>query len=221
MTNLQIAHYKTAAAAVDGLDLSTQTILITGCNSGLGLETMRVLASKGACIIALARTRASAVEAMAKVSARGLAVECDLSDFHSVARAAKKVSLNERKIDAIVASAGIVGEKKLVKKTRCRGSVSRELSCTFRSHQLPEQDDKRSHGTSCYSFQRCKHKTGTKGRYSVRRSGWRSNIQRVYLLWAVQACVFALRERIGAQARTSRHCCQLGSSGRSQRDCTQ
>jgi NAD(P)-dependent dehydrogenase (short-subunit alcohol dehydrogenase family) len=116
MKNLQSDIYKTAASAVDGLDLSAQTILITGCNSGLGLETMRVLASKGAFIVALARTQSSAENAMTKVRARGLAVECDLSDLQSVADAVKTIQSMDRKLDAIVASAGIVGTNVLVKK---------------------------------------------------------------------------------------------------------
>jgi NAD(P)-dependent dehydrogenase (short-subunit alcohol dehydrogenase family) len=116
MKNSQTVTYKTAAGAVADLDLSTQTILITGCNSGLGFETMRVLASRGAFVVALARTRSSAQESLVKAGARGLAVECDLSDLKSVATAIKTILSMNRKLDALVASAGIVGTKTLVKK---------------------------------------------------------------------------------------------------------
>jgi NAD(P)-dependent dehydrogenase (short-subunit alcohol dehydrogenase family) len=116
MENSQTAPYRTAAEAVAGLDLSTHTILITGCNSGLGFETMRALASRGAFVVALARTRSLAQESLSKAGARGLAVECDLSDLKSVATAIKTILSTNRKLDAVVASAGIVGAKALVKK---------------------------------------------------------------------------------------------------------
>ena len=38
----------TAEAVTVGLDLTGRTALVTGCNSGLGYETMRVLALRGA-----------------------------------------------------------------------------------------------------------------------------------------------------------------------------
>ncbi|MEZ5565298.1 MAG: SDR family NAD(P)-dependent oxidoreductase [Gammaproteobacteria bacterium] len=47
----------TAMQVVEGLDLRGKTALITGANSGLGHETMRVLASRGAHILCAARTR--------------------------------------------------------------------------------------------------------------------------------------------------------------------
>jgi len=46
----------TAETVTEGLDLSNKTYLITGCNSGLGEETVRVLTLRGARVIALART---------------------------------------------------------------------------------------------------------------------------------------------------------------------
>ncbi|SFK07779.1 SDR family NAD(P)-dependent oxidoreductase, partial [Paraburkholderia megapolitana] len=116
MENSHTAPYQTAAEAVAGLDLSTHTILITGCNSGLGFETMRALASRGAFVVALARTRSLAQESLSKAGARGLAVECDLSDLKSVATAIKTILSTNRKLDAVVASAGIVGARALVKK---------------------------------------------------------------------------------------------------------
>ena len=40
-----------------GLSLAGQTILVTGCNSGIGQETCRVLALRGALVLGTARTK--------------------------------------------------------------------------------------------------------------------------------------------------------------------
>ena len=46
----------TAEDVTEGLDLRGKTILLTGCNSGIGKETLRVLVQRGAHVIAAART---------------------------------------------------------------------------------------------------------------------------------------------------------------------
>ena len=50
----------TAEEVTEGLNLSGMTFAITGANSGLGLETMRVLTLRGAHVIGIARTQAKA-----------------------------------------------------------------------------------------------------------------------------------------------------------------
>ena len=46
----------TAEQVSEGISLIGKTMLVTGCNSGLGLETMRVLALRGATVIGSARS---------------------------------------------------------------------------------------------------------------------------------------------------------------------
>jgi len=46
----------TAEDVTAGLDLNGMTAVVTGCNSGIGFETMRVLALRGAHVIGTART---------------------------------------------------------------------------------------------------------------------------------------------------------------------
>jgi NADPH:quinone reductase-like Zn-dependent oxidoreductase len=46
----------TAEQVTEGLSLAGKTILVTGCNSGLGHEALRVLTMRGAYVVATART---------------------------------------------------------------------------------------------------------------------------------------------------------------------
>lgn len=49
-------HNSTAGEVTEGLDLSGRTLLVTGANSGIGHETARVMAKRGATVLAAART---------------------------------------------------------------------------------------------------------------------------------------------------------------------
>ena len=57
----------TAEEVTFGIDLSGKTALVTGCNSGLGYETMRVLALRGAHVLGTGRTLEKAQAACASV----------------------------------------------------------------------------------------------------------------------------------------------------------
>jgi WW domain-containing oxidoreductase len=102
----------TASDVTEGVSLAGKTILVTGCNSGLGLETMRVLASRGAHVIGAARTEAKASEAAATVTGKATGVACELSDPASV-RACVEAVRSMAPLDAIVANAGIMALPKL------------------------------------------------------------------------------------------------------------
>lgn len=97
----------TAEQVTEGLDLRGQTWLVTGANSGLGLETTRVLALRGARIIATARTEAKAAEALRQARAQGTAVACELADLGSVRAAVAKVR-GEKPLTGIIANAGVM-----------------------------------------------------------------------------------------------------------------
>lgn len=102
----------TASDVTEGVSLAGKTILVTGCNSGLGLETMRVLAARGAHVIGAARTEAKAAEAAAAVTGKATGVACELSDPASV-RACVDTVKQMAPLDAIVANAGIMALPKL------------------------------------------------------------------------------------------------------------
>ena len=60
----------TAEEVTAGVDLTGTTWLITGVNSGLGRESARVLSSRGARIVGLARTRSKAAASSREFRAR-------------------------------------------------------------------------------------------------------------------------------------------------------
>jgi NAD(P)-dependent dehydrogenase (short-subunit alcohol dehydrogenase family) len=102
--------YSSSAEEVtEGLDLSGRSILVTGSNSGLGLETARVLARRGASIVALARSEDKASEVIRELPGGGHhAVACELSEPRSVRAAVEAVRARSAPIDALVCNAGIM-----------------------------------------------------------------------------------------------------------------
>jgi NAD(P)-dependent dehydrogenase (short-subunit alcohol dehydrogenase family) len=98
----------TAEEVTEGLDLSGKVALITGCNSGLGLETMRVLALRGAHVIGAARTLEKAERACASIDGRCTPLVVELSDFDSVRAGAQAVRDMNLPVDMLICNAGIM-----------------------------------------------------------------------------------------------------------------
>jgi NAD(P)-dependent dehydrogenase (short-subunit alcohol dehydrogenase family) len=101
----------TAAAVVDGIDLSGKLAIVTGGYSGLGLETVRALAGAGATVIVPARRRARAEEALAAIDPGPGSIEVDeldLSDLDSVNAFAQRVLDSGRSVDILINNAGVM-----------------------------------------------------------------------------------------------------------------
>ncbi|MBK6461590.1 MAG: SDR family oxidoreductase [Myxococcales bacterium] len=98
----------TAEEVTEGLSLAGKTMVVTGCNSGIGMETARVLALRGAHIIGTARTEEKALEAFRTLGIEGTPLACELSEPRSAAAAARALVAGGRKIDALVCNAGIM-----------------------------------------------------------------------------------------------------------------
>ena len=98
----------TAEQVTEGIDLSGQTIAITGANSGLGLETMRVLAMRGAHVIGIARTQAKADKACASISGETTPVFLDLAQWDSVVHCAETIRAMNTPLDGLICNAGIM-----------------------------------------------------------------------------------------------------------------
>lgn len=107
MSELSFGAQDTAEAVTSGLDLSGKCFVVTGCNSGLGHETCRVLALRGAQIIGLARTQEKAIEALDALGLGAQAVACELGDLASVDAAVATVRALGS-IDGIIANAGVM-----------------------------------------------------------------------------------------------------------------
>lgn len=103
----------TAEDVTAGLDLCGKTILVTGVTSGLGLETARVLAERGARIVGLARTAEKASAAMRALPNAPVPVACDLADLATVRAAVATVRGLGVKLDAVICNAGIMALPKL------------------------------------------------------------------------------------------------------------
>ncbi|WP_157217571.1 SDR family NAD(P)-dependent oxidoreductase [Flavisphingomonas formosensis] len=99
----------TADEVLDGLDLGGKTILVTGCAAGIGLETARALAARGAHVIGTGRSEARVSGVARHIAGQFTPIVCDQEDFASVVSAAERVTALGVSLDAIIANAGIVG----------------------------------------------------------------------------------------------------------------
>lgn len=98
----------TAEQVTAGLDLAGKTYAITGANSGLGYETMRVLALRGAHVIGIARTMDKATQACASVAGKTTPAFLDLADFASVVNCAEMIRGMDIPLDGLICNAGIM-----------------------------------------------------------------------------------------------------------------
>lgn len=99
----------TAEDVTRGLRLDGKTILVTGCASGLGLETMRVLALRGARVLGTGRTLARASAACeAAGGGRAVPLACELADPASIRACVAELRRLGARLDAIVCNAGIM-----------------------------------------------------------------------------------------------------------------
>lgn len=100
--------HSTADDVISGIDLDGKTALITGCNSGIGFETMRALAANGTNVIGAARTLQKARLACDSVAGQATPLAIELSDFDTIVAAAEQVSTMVDEIDMLILNAGIM-----------------------------------------------------------------------------------------------------------------
>jgi len=93
-------------------DLTGKVYLITGGNSGIGLEAAKMLAAAGGDIVIACRNPQKAQQAMAEIDAAGPgsveSVTLDLASLASVRSAAQEIHERWDRLDALINNAGIM-----------------------------------------------------------------------------------------------------------------
>jgi NAD(P)-dependent dehydrogenase (short-subunit alcohol dehydrogenase family) len=94
-------------------DQSGRTAIVTGANTGIGLETARMLALKGANVVLACRSPERAKEALDKILAdkpagRVSVSALDLSDLESIAAFAARFGEKHERLDLLINNAGVM-----------------------------------------------------------------------------------------------------------------
>jgi NAD(P)-dependent dehydrogenase (short-subunit alcohol dehydrogenase family) len=113
---LQLKHKKMAKRNWPAGEIPSQqgkTILITGANSGLGLEATKVLSSKGAHIVMTARNLKSGNEAISLIKKENAdakldLMQLDLSDFASIHKFSEEFHNKYKQLDVLINNAGVM-----------------------------------------------------------------------------------------------------------------
>nr|CDJ80946.1 Short-chain dehydrogenase reductase SDR domain containing protein [Haemonchus contortus] len=88
--------------------------VVTGANSGIGLETVRGLNLAKAKVYMLCRNEERGAEAKIKLAQMGcdatrlINIRCDLADFSSIRECADEILKDEDKIDILICNAGVM-----------------------------------------------------------------------------------------------------------------
>ena len=103
----------TADEVLEGIDLSGKLVVITGGASGLGQETARAMAAKGAHIVIPVRDMAKGEAAVAEIKtsvpdADIELMQCDLGKMASIRAFAKAFLVQHDKIDLLINNAGVM-----------------------------------------------------------------------------------------------------------------
>lgn len=102
----------TADEVLEGHDLAGRTVLITGGYSGIGQETARAMAARGAHVILSGRDEGKLVGAAKEIAEEtGAKVDtlvCDLASLDSVRAAGKEANRRFDRIDLLVNNAGVM-----------------------------------------------------------------------------------------------------------------
>src|SRR5580693_3408153 len=100
----------TADEVLAGVDLYRKRMVVTGCHSAIGFETMKSLAANGAHVIGLARTIEEARAACAAAGPSCTPISCDLTDLRSVDAAVSVIRGDSAHLDAVVTHSEIDGQ---------------------------------------------------------------------------------------------------------------
>ncbi len=99
----------TTAEVLDGVDLTGTRVLVTGVSSGLGLETARAAATRGASVVGAVRDVEGAQLAFSGYGDLDIdLVACDLGSLQSVRACAATLLSRNDPFDVLIANAGVM-----------------------------------------------------------------------------------------------------------------
>ncbi len=103
----------TTDEVLEGKDLSGKTVFVTGGNSGLGQETGRAMAAKGARVVLAGRNQEKLDEAVSAIKAEQPEAQCetiicDLGSLESVRACGAEANHRFDKIDLLINNAGVM-----------------------------------------------------------------------------------------------------------------
>ena len=99
--SIRFGSRSTADQVLAGVDLSRKRVLVTGCDTAIGLETMKALSANGAVVIGVARNLGDAEAACSGVS-RSSPLGCDPTDPASVDAAVESLRQLSGPLDAVI-----------------------------------------------------------------------------------------------------------------------
>jgi NAD(P)-dependent dehydrogenase (short-subunit alcohol dehydrogenase family) len=99
--------------AADIPDQSGRTVLVTGANSGLGFQTARALAGKGARVLMACRNPQKAEQALQRIrgevaNAQVELLSLDLASLASIEQATEEVARRSTSLDVLINNAGVM-----------------------------------------------------------------------------------------------------------------
>ena len=109
---MKLGSRTTAEEALRGTSLKGKTAIVTGANSGIGVETARVLAKAGAKVIMAVRTVSAGEEVAHRIRQEtGAQIEVkklDLTDLKSVREFADAFNASTQSLDLLINNAGVM-----------------------------------------------------------------------------------------------------------------
>lgn len=110
----KLGYRTTAIEALQGQDLTGKVAIVTGGNSGIGVETVRALAYGGAKVVLCSRSIENGEQAVQLIKGKGAGkgeievFQLDLADFDSVRSFALKFLASYDRLDYLILNAGIM-----------------------------------------------------------------------------------------------------------------
>lgn len=126
------------------IDLDNKLVIVTGAGSGIGRETVRVLAEEGAVVVMMDISDEGLAETAAIGGERCYPITIDLTDAAAVSVTVAQIVAEHGKLDGLVHCAGISSRKPL--NVLCKEGFSKVMDVNFFSFvELVKQCAKKKH----------------------------------------------------------------------------